>query len=199
MAATNAQKTPFLRTLNDIARRGGANSNASLGKVLPCTVSKVMGSIVTVNFQVNAGVQTIPPATMPVMGPEYIRYPIQVGCKGMAVAADAFLGQMSGLGTGTATLAQPPNLSALVFMPFGNVDFFAVDPNALVLYGPNGVVLRDSANMANLTLTPNQISMSAGGHTIVINSTGVVIDGKIFLTHTHGGVMTGGSNTTGVT
>jgi hypothetical protein len=173
MAATNSQKTPHLQSLNRIAYKGGANSTAVLGKTLPCSVTKVQGSVVTVKFEINAAPFTLPPATMPVFGPEYIRYPIQVGCKGMAIAANAYLGGMSGLGVGVATLAEPPNLSALVFLPFGNVDFSAVDGNALVLYGPDGVVIRDIDSNCVLTLRDDGIATLQGN----LHVTGAIIAG----------------------
>lgn len=171
--ATNAQKTPLQRSLNDITRRRSQNAIQLVGKQYPCSVTAVSGSIVTVKFELLQSPFTMPPAKMPVMGPEYIRYPIQVGCKGMAVSADAFLGAMSGLGTGTATLNVQPNLSALVFMPIGNVDFFAVDPNALVLYGPDGAVLMDAGQNTVLTIDNTGTATLKGN----LHVTGAVIAG----------------------
>lgn len=170
---SNAQKTPALQSLNRIAYKGAANSTSILGKTLPCSVTKVQGSIVTVKFEVNAAPFTLPPATMPVFGPEYIRYPIQIGCKGMAIAANAYLGGMSGLGAGVATLAEPPNLSALVFLPFGNVDFSAVDGNALVLYGPDGAVIRDIGGNCVLTISDSGTATLQGN----LHVTGAIIAG----------------------
>lgn len=205
--ANNAQKTPLTRTLNRLAQKHALDAIALTGKSLPCTVAAVSGSIVTVNFEVTS-VYTLPQVTMPLFGPEYIRYPIQKGDKGYAMAADAYLGGMSGLGGGAADLSLPANLSALVFMPIGNKIWSEVDPNAVTIYGPNGVVARDTQSATVCTLTPTgwtldvsngsaavtasaSISFSAGGHSIVISSDGVVIDGVAFLPHTHSGVTTG--------
>jgi hypothetical protein len=200
MAATNAQKTPYVVGINQHSTRSNQNAIQRLGKTYPCSVIAVTGSIVKVKFEITDPTLTLPPPTMPVFGPEYIRYPIQVGCKGMAIAADAFLGQMSGLGTGIATFAQPPNLSALMFMPFGNLNWPATDPNTLVLYGAsNGTLIGDSINEnATIAVTSTAITLSCGGHSIVINSTGVIIDGKVFLTHQHTGVQSGSGDTGGV-
>jgi hypothetical protein len=159
--ASNAQKTPLARSLNDFAAGRAQNAIQRLGKVLPCSVVKVAGAIVTVKFEVREAPFTLPHATMPVFGPEYIRYPIQVGDKGMAVAADAYLGEMSGLGVGSADLSQRANLSQLVFLPHGHAKWFPVDGNAVVLYGPNGVVLRDQFGSCTLTLTPHSIDVVA--------------------------------------
>jgi hypothetical protein len=156
----NSQKTPVSDTLNEFSRRKAADAIQQTGRSLPATVVKVKGSIVTVKFEVNS-VFTLPNVTIPLFGPEYIRYPIQPGDKGFVVAADAYLGGMSGLGGGTADLTQLANLTTLVFFPIGNTSFFAVDPQAVVIYGPNGVVLRDTTNASNVTLTPQSINAVA--------------------------------------
>lgn len=166
---SNVQKTPLLRSLNDLARQRAGNAVQRLGKTLPCSVTAVRGSIVTVKFEVLDPTFTLPPATMPIMGPEYIRYPIQIGCKGMAIAADAYLGGMSGLGTGIATLADQPNLSALVFMPVGNADFFSVDGNLLVLYGPDGVLVQDQAGDTSVHISNAGTVTIKAAHTVIQN------------------------------
>jgi hypothetical protein len=144
---------------------------------------------------------------MPVFGPIYIRYPIQVGDKGVTFPIDVYLGGVSGLGGGTADTTLQGNLSTLVWFPVGNSNWPSVNPNALVLQGPDGVVEQDTGGNTTSTLTPNGVSVSAketyaitagtsitftvGGHSILINSTGVYIDGVLFLTHTHSGVESG--------
>src|SRR5271157_5547466 len=97
---TNVQKTPLGASLNIVGIRSANNAIQRLGKVMPCSVIAVTGAIVTVKFEVTAAPFTFPKVTMPVFGPEYIRYPIQIGDKGMAVSADVYIGQMSGLGNG---------------------------------------------------------------------------------------------------
>jgi hypothetical protein len=193
--ASNAQKQPLGQSLNKFARQKAQDQIQQTGRSLPCSVVKIMGSIVTVNFEIHDQVMTIPNVTIPIIGSEYIRLPIQVGCKGLTVAADAYLGGMSGLGGGVASLTSPFNLTALAFVPLGNTAFSAADANTLTLYGNPGVLMRTQANDASISMTSGQISMTAGGHTIVISSSGVVIDGRVFLLHDHSGVTTG----TGVT
>lgn len=199
--ATNSQVKPLGQSINRFARAKAAEQIALQGKSLPCTVTAVRGSIVTVAFQI-AGVSgqaapTLYPVTIPIIGSEYIRIPVQVGMKGMTVAADAALGGMSGIGGGVATMIPPANLTALAFVPLGNVGFFAVDGNVLVLYGPNGVTLQDQSGASTLKLTPTQISMTAGGKTLTINSAGIAIDGIVWETHQHTGVQTGSGETGG--
>ena len=213
----DVQKTPLSTTLTRFVQKTIANELDRLGKAIPATVKSVSGSIVTVNFEVSG--LSIPEVKMPLAGSEYVRLPIQPGCKGYCLPADFSLGQMSGLGTGSASITRHANLSTLVFFPIGNVNFSSVDGNVLVQYGPNGVTLRDQNNNCSYELTTTQITetaqnsktvtvgsntitidtssitLSAGGHTLEVSSAGVSIDGQLFPLHTHSGVTTG----TGVT
>lgn len=188
---SNAQKTPLSRTLNQFATRKALDEIEKRGLALPGHVISVTGPIVKVNFDVSGA--TLSQVTMPLFGPEYIRYPVQVGDKGAAFPVDAFMGGVSGLGTGSADMTLQGNLSTLVWFPVGNKNWSAVDPNAVTIYGPNGVVLKDSAGHTTATLTPaglaiaaqSSFSVTVGSHSIVIDSAGVHIDGKLFLTHEH--------------
>ena len=167
--ADNVQKTPLGLSLNRFARSKALDQIAKTGRSLPCQVVSVKGSIVQVAFQVQQPAgwtqPTIPNVTISVAGSEYIRYPIQVGCKGFAIAADAYLGGMSGIGGGIATLTTPGNLTALVFQPIGNSGWSVVDPNTLVIYGEPGVTVQTKDGSISV-----QVSMSG----VTINS-GVVI------------------------
>jgi hypothetical protein len=147
-------------------------------------VTKVISSgIVEVDFdvqqQIPNGTLTFPGSVrMAVTTSEYERVPMQVGDKGVAVPADAYLGGVTGLGGGTADLTRRANLTALVFQPLGNTAWFSVDMNAYVLYGPNGVVLMDAKKKTVFTLTPSgiKITLQAG--------TSVEIDGNCKITGT---------------
>ena len=158
-------KKPLARSINEAGAKRAADAIQRTGKSLPCTVARVISSgIVVVNFEVNAAPFTLPQITVPVVGSEYVRLPIQAGDKGRVTASDARLGGISGLGAGVPDLMQPGNLSALAFEWLGNTDWSATeDPNALVMYGPNGCVIRtaDSANK------------------VVVNSSGVQITGEL--------------------
>lgn len=202
----NAQKTPLGWSLNQFASGKAADAIQLLGKALPCHVVKVNSSgVVTVQFDVKS-IYTLPQVEMPVATPEYVRQPTQVGDKGVAFAADAYLGGNSGIGGGTATLVQQANLSTLVFHPFGNAAWFTVDLNALTLYGPNGVVLEDSNKKTVLTLTPTGIVISLqSGDNVTIDGD-LHVSGKVYAgyggvdqvqlqTHVHSGVTSGGGDT----
>lgn len=188
--ATNNQRTPLGLSLNRMAKAKVLEQiSARQGRSLPCQVVSVTGSIVKVAFQIQSAAGqspgTLPNTVMPVIGSEYIRHPIQVGCKGLAIAADAYMGGMSGLGGGIANTAPPANLTALVFAPVGNTSFFAVNGDILTMYGPSGVTLMDAAQTTFLTLTAGQIQLMAGGKIVTLNSAGLTIDGILFDTHTH--------------
>jgi hypothetical protein len=167
MPATNVQKTPLLSSFLTGTQRQSLASIQTLGKCLPCSVVSVTGAIVTVKFELQSAPWTLPQVTMPVFGPEYVRWPIQVGDKGMAIAADFQIGQMSGLADATPSMSQPSNLGALTFMPIGNKTWQAVDGQSVVIYGPNGVVLRDAQSRVTFTL-------SFGGLTIDLHNNGPV-------------------------
>jgi len=207
-------KTPLSRSLPQAIQAAIRQEVSRLGRALPARVTAVSGAIVTVAFEVADA--SLPQVTVPLFGPEYIRYPVQVGDKGFCIPADAYLGGVSGLGGGTAQLGRRMNLSTLVFFPIGNKGWSSVDPDAVTIYGPNGVVLRDTNGHTTATLTPSNftidsssgalsftingctltmdssgITISFSGNEIVIDSTGVQIMGKYFMQHEHTGVQTG--------
>ena len=201
--ADNVQKIPISDSAPPFALQRAYDATQELGKALPCSVVSVAGAIVTVKFEVQ-DLHTLPDVTVPLFGPEYIRYPIQKGDLGVVFPADTYLGGVSGLGGGVAGLSRRGNLTALVFFPIGNRTWSAVDPNTVTVYGPNGVVLRDSTSNTTAMLHPSSyavqsiggsISFTASGHTLVINSSGVTIDGVLFAPHYHSGVQTGGGDT----
>ena len=159
----NALKTPFIQSLDTYVANSIAQSANSRGLSLPASVVSVddTKTIVTVKFEIETQVPTadgsvttlvqFPNVTCPVFGPQYLRYPIQVGDKGVCLAASAYLGQMAGFTTETATLANPGNLSALVFFPIGNQTFQAAEnPDAAILYGPDGAIMRDTENTVHI-------------------------------------------------
>jgi hypothetical protein len=192
-------KTPLAKSLSSFAEKKINDAFQLTGKGLPCSVVSVAGAIVTVKFEVQNIPFTLPQVTIPLFGPEYVRYPIQKGDKGTVIPFDAYLGGMSGLGGGVADLTQRANLSSLVFLPIGNKLWTSVDPNAVTIYGPNGVVLRDTGSDSIITLTPgsitivapNQIQLKTGATTMTLTPTGWSITGT-------NGSLSDGSHTTSV-
>lgn len=195
----NAHKTPFAFSQVAAPYRRAANAIQLLGKALPCSVVEIVqpgtGPIVTVKFEVLTSLFTLPNVTIPVSTSAYVRLPIQIGDTGICRPADTQTWSISALAPGTADLTRPANLNNLVFDPVSRADWLTVDPNVLTLLGPNGVTIEDMGKNSIIAVTPSSISLSAAGHSIVINSSGVVIDGRVFLTHEHSGVTPGGGDT----
>lgn len=201
--ADEVQKLPYALSLNKAIQKKIVDAMQQSGKALPCKVVDVAGSIVTVSFEVDTTQAdgttiTLPKVTIPMFGPEYIRYPTQVGDLGVAFPASVRLGGITALGTGLAKLfSTPGNLSTLVFFPIASKNWSATDdPNALVMYGPNGFVLRDAGkncsivgDTENVTITAKTtLTLQVGSVSIVINSSGVAINGNLTAT---GGITAG--------
>jgi hypothetical protein len=204
-------KKPLGQSLNEISAKRAEDAIQLLGKALPATITAVNkpGTIVTVKFELGAIPFTLPRVRMPVLTSEYIRAPLAVGCRGFVIPADAYLGGMSGLGGGTATLAQQSNLGALVFAPIGNVDFEEVGATVATVYGPGGVTLRTQDSTVRVLLTQGGVTIIVPGGQVAVTPVGVAItgltvtvtggdviaDGISLKTHRHSGVQVGGSNT----
>jgi hypothetical protein len=185
-------KTPFADSINRVAQQRAIDAMVDLGQELPCHVIAVSGQLVTVSFDVIT-TQTLPDITIPIATSKYDWLPIQVGDRGVTRAADVDISAVSGQGTGTARLDQiPANLSALVFAPVANATWTVPDPTQRVVQGLGGVLLRDIAGTASINVQSGVITLTTGGHTLVINSTGIILDGKVFALHEHtGGTIDG--------
>lgn len=182
------------------------------GWELPCVVKSISGDglFVTVEFQIAQGEFPITQITIPIAESEYVRLPIQIGTVGITKKVTADISYISGQRDGLSTLNSYGNLNtALCFVPITNKKLFPATPdkNALWLYGPDGVIIQDTSGNSKVTVSQTAVRMESGSSYIQINKDGsivisgssVSIMGKDFLGHTHGGVQTGGSNTTGVT
>lgn len=156
----DAQRLNFAKSLNNFANEKIKEAFELAGKVLPATVVSRSGKMVTVSFSLTNIPFTLPQVTIPLFGPEYIRYPMQPGDKGIVIPADAYIGGMSGQGGGTADLTQPPNLSALTYLPISNTEWSDVDGEVLTMYGPEGVTIRDKASNSTFLLTPHSVAIA---------------------------------------
>jgi len=192
----NAQTTPIARTLTTFVQREILSQMQQQGKSLPVSVVEVDGAFVTVQFEVQSPDISFPTIKVPQAISRYARPPTQVGDTGFVVAADVYLGGVTGLGGGYANYGRlESNLSTLVFVPLSKTSWPSVDPNAYNITAPNGVVIKDDSGNSTITLTPSSIVLQCGGSSIVINASGVTIMGRDFLTHHHTGVSTGPSQT----
>jgi hypothetical protein len=178
------QKLPFYQTITNFVDKQIGINLQQLGYNLPCTIEEVEGSIVTVNFELTDIPYTLPKIKMPVVGFEYIRYPIKKGDRGFTVSATASIAGLTGLGTGTASLVNTGNLSMLAFVPLGATDFFPVNPNYLVMYGEQGVQIRNKSGNVTLTLTDAGVTIDLGGGLLKTTNGNVKVEGNLLVTGT---------------
>lgn len=158
MDSSNSQKTAVVASLNAFAERKIAAALELIGRALPCQVTKVDGSFVTVKLLVTSGF-TLPEVAVPIATSEYSRAPTQVGDKGIVRPVDTYIGGVTG-GSGTASLALQANLSALVFEPVASKSWSATDDaDSYVIYGPNGVVIRNVAKTSSVTVSSSGTSI----------------------------------------
>jgi len=208
--SSNFDKTWLQDSINRAAVVRAYEAIEVMGRALPCKVTAVAGSIVTVAFEVQAPPFQLPQVTIPKAESQWIRVPTQVGDFGIAVPAQTFLGAVDGLGTGVASLALQGNLSTLYFLPIGSSNFSpAPDANKALVQGPAGVVIQTSDGVVVLTLSAAGLVLKIGGIVVWsvstsglqtlaggMNASGDVTAGSISLqTHVHGGVTTGGGDT----
>jgi phage gp45-like len=200
---TAEQKTPFAVSISDYVQSKLEQNRQNFGWQLPCRVIAVNGAIVTVNFEIDTGGQyTFPPVTCPIAQSIYVRLPVQIGDLGMCISADARLGGITGLGVKGALspLGLPFNLGALVYVPLGANDWSSVDPNAVNINAPNGVVIRDTNNQCTITLTPSGVTIVRGSTQVIINDTGITMYGNLLvhgsITGDNGFHITGGTGAT---
>ena len=212
--ADNYEKLWLQDSFNAIAIARAATLIENTGRALPCRVTAVNGSIVKVAFEVNSDPITLPQISIPKAESPWVRMPTQVGDFGVTMPASAYLGGISGLGGGVATLDPPGNLAALVFVPVSNINSPPSNPNAAIVQGPQGAIIKTTTGTSSsvvvdtlgtiitfgtttFTINNSEVSFTAGGKTVTLNSTGLTIDGILFDTHIHGGVTTGSGVTLG--
>lgn len=161
---SNYSKMWLQSSLNRGAVARAAEAIEIMGEGLPCRVTAISGSIVTVAFEVDQPPWSLSTVTIPKAESNWIRSPTQVGDKGVAVPGGAFLGAISGFGGGTATLALQGNLSNLYFLPIASTAFTPPpDQNKALIQGPAGVVAQTSDGNVVLTLSASGLTLTIGG------------------------------------
>jgi len=201
--------------LNQLAINRATEVMAQRGASLPCHVTAVSGSIVTVAFDVDSAPWTLPEITIPKAESPWYRQPTQIGDTGITIAADVYHGIISGMGGELPKIGVVPgNFSALIFLPVSNKNTPPSDQDAAIVSGPNGAVLETTVGTVSSVVT-NQTgtTITFGGVTLVVNATGITgtigtqhfsltnagffINGLNFGTHHHTGVTIGSGNTGG--
>ena len=169
------------QALNEHAIARASQIVQETGRALPCTVTAVSGSLVTVKFECTFTVMqngqptqvTLPTLQLPKAESQWLRAPTQVGDVGLTVPADTFLGGISGLGSGTADLGtQYGNMSTLVWVPVAAKSFSpSPDANKAWVNGPNGAILSDQAQTVSVAAdhTTGQVTITAGSFSVVFD------------------------------
>lgn len=181
---TANQKLNYQKSMSAFAEDKVRDGLQVAGRSLPAVVVSQSGKMVTVRFSINSDF-TLPEITIPIFGPEYVRYPMQPGDRGMVLSMGVYIGEMSGQGGGVADLTTPQNLSAMVYLPISNTEWENVDPNVLTMYGPEGVTIRDAKTNSTFLLTPTAVTIvtpdlfqvTVGGTVIRLTDTDWVISG----------------------
>ncbi len=189
---SDAQKYPFLKALSGNMRNVALDNDMLRGRALPCHVVSVQGQIVTIQFDMLPGEIAYPQITIPIATFAYIRYPVQVGDKGVTVPADVSLRGQSGLGTGIANMSLVPSMTALYFLPLANCGWSEEDPDKLVLYGPDGAILKTEDGSSSITIEPGKITAKSNEINLEGNKDVRIIAPDIYLTgiiHLNGAIV----------
>jgi len=147
--SNSAQKFPLQISLGNIAKKGANDAISLLGMSLPSSVVSVSGAFVTVKFEILSD-YSLPQITVPVLGSLYVREPLQTGDKGVLIPCDANIAGITGQDGSTADMTAPANLSGLMFMPIGNMNWKSVDPSMLVLTGLSDLMVRNNYHQLQL-------------------------------------------------
>jgi hypothetical protein len=162
----NALKTPLNMSMVSNADRRANNFQQSTTKSMPVKVTKVDKDFVTVSFEPQNGIWTLPQIKIPQSMSRYGRDPTQVGDLGYAVPADYNTDTLTGLG-GTYTNFFPKgNLTPLSFQPFSRTQNETRDYDQLThTGGPNGVKIIQSPQQKTENKPPNSGGTPPGGGT----------------------------------
>jgi hypothetical protein len=197
MISSQSRRFPLQRSMNEAAVKRAKEVLSSKGIALPCVITAVNGSLVTVAFKV-AGL-TLPPITMPIAQSQYDQAPYQVGDPGVARPADADLYNISGQSTTQPGFQTSGNLGTLAFHPVSNVSWPAnTEPSMYLLQGPGGFLLQSMDGSVSISgKKGGALTLTYAGNSITIGPAGVAIvgtltvNGQPYLGHEH----TGGNGT----
>ena len=203
MARNNDTTLWLQRSLNKQAQNQARMAIQATGRALPCVVTAVNGSTVTVSFEVqSSNPYTLPLLTLPTWGSQWNRIPFQPGDTGITIPADTSIGGISGENAGVAQInVNYGNLSALIFVPVSSTAFSS-PPRANIFWGngPHGARIGDSANAAYVDCNSDTgtVTIHAGGHSWTFAAAGLTMSsGVVAETHIHSGVTTGSGVTGG--
>lgn len=142
----NALKTPLNLSLVTTADRRSDNFRQSQAKSIPVKVTKVDKDFVTVSFEPQNGIWSLPQIKIPQSMSRYGREPTQVGDMGYAVPSEYNNQTLTGLGGSYTNFFPKGNLSPLSFQPFSLTQNETRDYDQFTTTGgPNGVKIIQSS------------------------------------------------------
>jgi hypothetical protein len=151
----NALKTPFALSLITAADRRADNFRQTQAKAIPVKVTKVTKDFVTVSFEPQNGIQTLPQQQIPQSFSRYGREPTQVGDLGYAVPSEYNTQTLTGLGGSYTNFYPKGNLTPLSFQPFSLTQNETRDYDQYTMTGgPNGVKIIQSSQQAKTQPPP---------------------------------------------
>ncbi len=163
------------KRLNQASIQRAREAIHSTGRCLPCTVTAISGSFVTVSFLVAQTKFALPQITIPKVESNWLRNPTQVGDTGITIPADVYIGIVSGTSNTDPDISiRPPNLAALVFLPVSNKNSPPPNQNAATVQGPDGAVIQTTSGTASSVITNTSgTTVTYGTNTLVVNGSGI--------------------------
>lgn len=192
---------PIFKSLNDIARNESVTSRNAQGHIIPATVESFDGTLAVVNIEVSSE-NNYPQITVPLLRSEYIRFPIQKGCRGILIPLYVNIDHIIGLGLVAPTMKMGFNFQNMAFLPIASVTQPEIkNNNTLVLYGESdGVKIQTKDGSTHITVNHNTVAVTASkielnGNVTVKNKLTVngnvdikgtlTVGGTEFKSHTH--------------
>lgn len=187
-------KYPIFESLKQTAENMvNMRQNLNSG-ILPAIVESFDGVSVTVNIEVSSKT-AYPKIQAPVLSPEYIRLPIQKGCRGILIPLSVNIEHICGLGQTAPENVPTFNISNMAFIPIYYATQEKVDNDTIhIIGGKNGAVICSSGKSSIIKCENGKITMKADSISIdgdlnikgkVDIKGGLTINGIDFMSHTH--------------
>ncbi|MXV44313.1 hypothetical protein GS501_04540 [Saccharibacter sp. 17.LH.SD] len=140
-------------------------------RTFPASIVSIEGRIVTVQIEANSDIP-LPLLTIPLMESEYVRTPLQPGCKGVIIGTHASTAFLAGLDSRRPDINDRKNtLTGCVFIPISEKDWAQLDGKRLNLYGIDGVEITDRLKgSTRVELTKDKATISQGEMTKAVLS-----------------------------
>jgi hypothetical protein len=146
----NALKKPLQQSIRNFTSTRSNDFQQNVAKSIPCRVTKVDKDFVTVSFEPQNKVFTLPSVKIPQSFSAYARDPTQVGDLGYAVPSDYYLGTVSGDAGGNTNFYPRGNLTALSFQPISRTANPTRDYNQYTITGgTSGVKIIQNATQSS--------------------------------------------------